>query len=57
MSRPPRAIPDDGDSRVVAYTAEGGHPSSSGVPLSSLTSSVGTVYNAGPCDEPLLGLS
>ena len=37
MSRPPRAIPDDGDSRVVAYTAEGGHPSSFGIPLSSLT--------------------
>ena len=36
MSRLPRAILDD-DSRAVAYTAEGGHPSSSGVPLRSLT--------------------
>jgi hypothetical protein len=37
MPRIPRAILDDDDSRVVAFTAEGGRHSSSGVPLSSLT--------------------
>ena len=37
MSRRPRAILDDGDSRVVAYTAEGKRHSSFGIPLSSLT--------------------
>ena len=36
MSRRPRAILDD-DSRAVAFTVEGGHPSSFGIPLSSLT--------------------
>ena len=37
MSRVPRAIFSAGDSRAVAYTAEGGRHSSFGIPLRSLT--------------------
>ena len=37
MSRRPRAILDDDDSRAVAFTAADGRRSSSGVPLSRLT--------------------
>ena len=37
MSRVPKAIFSAGDSRAVAYTAEGGRHSSFGIPLRSLT--------------------